>query len=67
MQKWISIACASLLLAASLGGVLFGLLHATGLRSWMVMVATLCVLAGSYWVCIDLAAWTEDTRTTGEG
>jgi hypothetical protein len=64
MQKWISIACASILFVAAVCGVLFVLFHPTGFRAWMFVTATACVLAGSYWICSDLAEWTEETRTT---
>lgn len=67
MQKWISIACATILFVAALGGVLFVLFHPTGYTTWMVVTATACVLAGSYWICSDLAEWTDETRATGEG
>jgi hypothetical protein len=67
MQKWISIACASMLFIVALCGVLFVLFHPTGFRTWMLITATIFVLVGSYWICSDLAEWTEETRTTGEG
>jgi hypothetical protein len=70
-QKWISLACASMVFIAALGGVLFvlfhPLFHPSGLRTWMLVTATACVLAGSYWICSDLAKGTEETRATGEG
>jgi hypothetical protein len=67
MQRWISLACASLLFLTSLCGVLFVLFHPTGFRGWMFITATAFVLVGSYWTCAELAELTEETRTTGEG
>lgn len=67
MQKWISIACAVILFVASLCGVLLVLFHPRGYTAWMFITSTVCVLAGSYWICTELAEWTEETRTTGEG
>jgi hypothetical protein len=64
MQKWISIACATILFVASLCGVLLVLFHPRGYTAWMVITSTVCVLAGSYWICSELAEW-EETRIEG--
>jgi putative flippase GtrA len=66
-QKWLSLACASVLFVAALCSVVLAFCHPTGPRAWVFIIATVCVLAGSYWICSDLAELTDETRATGEG
>jgi hypothetical protein len=69
MRKWICVACACALLLASMGGAYVVLFQTTGSsRAWMFIAATVSAFLGSYWICLELADWTEENaRPTGEG